>query len=103
LAAFDSAFGHGHLAAKTEEAGSLWRRAQGKLCLSDKYLQKIGESIDRGHRLRRRGAEAVGQVLFRSRNFTNPGVGAAAGCDLLIWFFCTQDQKIAAFGSSYIG
>jgi hypothetical protein len=28
---------------ETEVAGSLWRRARGKLCLSDKYLQKIGE------------------------------------------------------------
>jgi hypothetical protein len=38
------------LAAKTEVAGSLWRRAQGKLCLSDKYLQKIGAAVDRDQR-----------------------------------------------------
>jgi hypothetical protein len=31
---------------------------------------------------------------------TNP-VGAAEGCDLLILIFKKQDQKIAAFGSSY--
>ncbi|MFJ5240636.1 hypothetical protein ACIP86_28600 [Pseudomonas neuropathica] len=30
-------------------------------------------------------------------------VGAAEGCDLLIWSFKKQDQKIAAFGSSYTG
>jgi hypothetical protein len=28
-------------------------------------------------------------------------VGAAEGCDLLILFLKSQDQKIAAFGSSY--
>jgi len=27
--------------------GSLWRRAQGKLCLGDKYLQNIGARVDR--------------------------------------------------------
>jgi hypothetical protein len=38
---------------------------------------------------------------------TNPSrmhrlsVGAAEGCDLLIFIFKNQDQKIAAFGSSY--
>ncbi|KAE9643824.1 hypothetical protein EJA70_15405 [Pseudomonas sp. PB103] len=31
-----------------------------------------------------------------------PPVGAAEGCDLLTLFFKRQDQKIAAFGSSYI-
>ncbi|MFW9080674.1 hypothetical protein ACOI9X_15560 [Pseudomonas sp. P2757] len=30
-------------------------------------------------------------------------VGAAAGCDLLTLIVETQDQKIAAFGSSYTG
>jgi len=30
-------------------------------------------------------------------------VGAAEGCDLLILSFKNQSQKIAAFGSSYIG
>jgi hypothetical protein len=50
LAAFDRTFGHGFLKAKTEVAGSLWRRAQGKLCLSDKYLQKIGTTVDRDQR-----------------------------------------------------
>jgi hypothetical protein len=28
-------------------------------------------------------------------------VGAAEGCDLLMLMFANQDQKIAAFGSSY--
>jgi len=55
------------MAIKTEVAGSLWRRAQGKLFLSDKYLRKIGASIDRGQRVRRRGAKAVGQEHFQSR------------------------------------
>ncbi|MFC6693465.1 MULTISPECIES: hypothetical protein [Pseudomonas] len=36
----------------------------------------------------------------------DPPVGAAAGCDLLILIFgeaeIAEDQKIAAFGSSYI-
>jgi hypothetical protein len=30
-------------------------------------------------------------------------VGAAEGCDLLILFSVNQNQKIAAFGSSYRG
>jgi hypothetical protein len=33
----------------------------------------------------------------------NNPVGAAEGCDLLILIFKKQDQKIAAFGSSYRG
>jgi hypothetical protein len=34
------------------------------------------------------------------RPFSQP-VGAAEGCDLLTLLFKGQDQKIAAFGSSY--
>jgi hypothetical protein len=49
-------------------AGSLWRRAQVKLFLSDKYLQEFGKAIDRGQPLRRRGAKAVGQALTRLTN-----------------------------------
>jgi hypothetical protein len=67
LAAFDSAFGHGVLTAKTEVAGSLWRRARGQLFLSDKYLQNIGTRIDESQRVRRGGAEAVGQACFQSK------------------------------------
>jgi hypothetical protein len=32
----------------------------------------------------------------------NPPVGAAEGCDLLTLLFEKQNQKIAAFGSSYL-
>ncbi|MCP1476760.1 hypothetical protein ABIA54_004394 [Pseudomonas sp. EB276 TE3739] len=67
MAAFDSAFGHGVLTAKTEVAGSLWRRARGQLFLSDKYLQNIGARIDESQRVRRGGAEAVGQACFQSK------------------------------------
>jgi hypothetical protein len=34
---------------------------------------------------------------------TKKPVGAAEGCDLLMLIFKDQDQKIAAFGSSYRG
>ncbi|MED7669129.1 hypothetical protein GXB78_18150 [Pseudomonas moraviensis subsp. stanleyae] len=67
MAAFDSAFGHGVLTAKTEVAGSLWRRARGQLFLSDKYLQNIGARIDEGQGVRRGGAKAVGQGRFQSK------------------------------------
>ncbi|UEB93928.1 hypothetical protein LIS66_16210 [Pseudomonas sp. HN2] len=67
MAAFDSAFGHGVLTAKTEVAGSLWRRARGQLFLSDKYLQNIGARIDAGQGVRRGGAKAVGQDCFQSK------------------------------------
>jgi hypothetical protein len=48
--------------------GSLWRRAQGKLFLSDNYLQNFGALIDRGQQVRRRGAKTVGQEHFQRRN-----------------------------------
>jgi hypothetical protein len=67
LAAFESAFGHGVLTAKTDVAGSLWRRAGRQLFLSDKYLQNIGARIDEGQRVRRGGAKAVGQDCFQSK------------------------------------
>ncbi|WP_447760381.1 hypothetical protein [Pseudomonas moraviensis] len=67
MAAFDSAFGHGVLTAKTEVAGSLWRRARGQLFLSDKYLQNIGARIDGRQGVRRGGAKAVGQDCFQSK------------------------------------
>ncbi|WP_223484059.1 hypothetical protein [Pseudomonas sp. A-RE-19] len=42
-----------------------------------------------------------------SKKIHSPPVGAAEGCDLLILIFTMsaeeQDQKIAAFGSSYGG
>jgi hypothetical protein len=37
------------------------------------------------------------------KSFNSVPVGAAEGCDLLTLIFKGQDQKIAAFGSSYIG
>jgi hypothetical protein len=40
---------------------------------------------------------------FRFCNQHKSPVGAAAGCDLLILILKKQDQKIAAFGSSYTG
>ncbi|HWH85998.1 MAG TPA: hypothetical protein VNV36_04395 [Pseudomonas sp.] len=67
MAALDSAFGHGVVTAKTEVAGSLWRRAQGQLFLSDKYLQNFGARIDEGQRVRRGGAKAVGQDCIQSK------------------------------------
>jgi invasion protein IalB len=37
-----------------------------------------------------------------SSETVNAPVGAAEGCDLLTLIFYKQDQKIAAFGSSYM-
>ncbi|MBP5959044.1 hypothetical protein ICA16_25545 [Pseudomonas anatoliensis] len=90
MAAFDSASGQGHIAAKTEVVGSLWRRAQGKLFLSDNYLQKFGALIDRGQQVRRRGAKAVGQALNR---YQKSRVGAAEGCDLLTLLFRNKIKR----------
>ncbi|CAI8897698.1 hypothetical protein EMIT0P260_40367 [Pseudomonas sp. IT-P260] len=44
----------------------------------------------------------VGAPFFLPEENPTP-VGAAAGCDLLMLFFLNQDQKIAAYGSSYSG
>jgi len=39
---------------------------------------------------------------MQASHLKNDCVGAAEGCDLLMLFFKRQDQKIAAFGSSYM-
>lgn len=72
MAAFESAFGHGVLTAKTEVAGSLWRRARRQLFLSDKYLQNIGDHFDECKRVRRVGAKDVGQDCFQSKKRRSP-------------------------------
>lgn len=86
MAAFESAFGHGVLTAKTEVAGSLWRRARRQLFLSDKYLQNIGDHFDESKRVRRVGAKDVGQDCFQSKK-RRSSRRVAGGCNLLILFF----------------
>ena len=53
---------------ETDVAGSLWRRARGKLFLSDKYLQKIGEC----HHMGKVCARAVQRVVGQSRQKLPP-------------------------------